>query len=190
MLNTRRLTFIAILGALSFVLMFFSFPIIPGADFLKVELSVLPVLLGLFLMDVKAAYQILILRTVLKLLLNNHGVNDVIGLPMNIVALGLFVTCFAVFTHRRQSTKSLLLAGGIGTLSLTVAMLFLNYVYAMPLYATFANFDIAKHIGTSTYLVGMVLPFNLVQGALFTLATVIILLPHKRLFRRIMDDAQ
>lgn len=184
MTNTRRLTFIAILGALSFVLMFFSFPIIPGADFLKVELSVLPVLLGFMLIDLKASYQILLLRTLLKLLLNNHGVNDFIGLPMNIIALGLFVTSFALFKHRLQSPKTLLLAGGVGTISLTVAMLLLNYIYAVPLYATFANFDIAKHIGTATYLFGMVLPFNLIQGLLFTLATVIIVMPLKRLLER------
>lgn len=169
MTKTQRLTFIAILSALSFVLMYFSFPIIPGADFLKVELSIIPILLGLVLFDLKSAYAILILRTVLKLLLNNKGVNDYIGLPMNIVALGTFVLVFALLWKKSQNKKNFALAAVGGTLALTLAMLLLNYVYAIPLYATFANFDIGQYIGIKNYLVGMVLPFNLVQGLIFSL---------------------
>lgn len=170
MSKTHRLALIAILGALSFVLMFFSFPIIPGADFLKVELSILPVLVGLVFFDLKTSYWILILRTLLKLLLNNRGVNDFIGLPMNILALGLFVACFAIFWKKDRSVKNFILASGLGTASLTVAMMLLNWFYAVPLYAKFAEFDIEAYIGLKPYLLGMVLPFNLIQGLLFSLA--------------------
>lgn len=169
MAKTRRLTFIAILGALSFVLMFFSFPIIPGADFLKIELSILPILLGLVLFDLKSAYAILLLRTILKLLLNNKGVNDYIGLPMNIVALGTFVLVFALLWKNKESKKNFVLTSIVATLALTGVMVLLNYVYAIPLYATFANFDIGAFIGIKKYLVGMVLPFNLIQGLIFSL---------------------
>lgn len=180
MSKTQRLTYSAILGVLSFVLMFFSFPLIPGADFLKVELSVLPVLVGLVLFDLKSAYVILLLRTALKLLLNNRGVNDVIGLPMNVLALGIFLACFAIFWKKSRSTKSFFLASGLGTASLTAAMVLLNVVYAVPLYAKFAGFDIAAYIGLKPYLVGMVLPFNLIQGLLFSLAFGLLV----RVFRR------
>ena len=46
-------------------------------------------------------------------------------------------------------------------------MLVLNYVYAVPLYAKFANFDIGKILGLSNYLMTMVLPFNLIEGVIF-----------------------
>ncbi len=42
-------------------------------------------------------------------------------------------------------------------------MLVLNYVYAVPVYATFANFDIKEILGLTNYLLMMVL-FNLLQG--------------------------
>ncbi len=87
MSKTHKMVMVAILSAISFVLMLFSFAIIPGADFLKIEFSVIPVLLGLVLMDLKSAYLILFLRSLLKLFLNNRGVNDFIGLPMNIIAI-------------------------------------------------------------------------------------------------------
>lgn len=170
MVKTQRLSMVAILGALSFVFMLFNFPIIPGADFLKVELSILPILVGLVIYDLKAAYSILLLRSVLKLLLNNEGVNTYIGLPMNMVSLAIFVTIFALIWKNRQNIRSFVVASLLASLALTATMLVLNYVYAVPLYATFAQFDIRTSIGLANYLLAMVLPFNLVQGAIFSLA--------------------
>ena len=40
MTNTRRLSTIAILSALSFVLMYFDFPLLPAASFLRIEFSI------------------------------------------------------------------------------------------------------------------------------------------------------
>ncbi len=49
------------------------------------------------------------------------------------------------------------LASLAGTIGLTLAMLVLNYVYAVPLYAKFANFDIENILGLSNYLLAIVL---------------------------------
>jgi len=62
------------------------------------------------------------------------------------------------------------LASLAGTLGLTLAMLILNYVYAVPLYAKFVNFDIEKILGLSNYLMTMVLPFNLIEGIIFAIS--------------------
>ncbi|TWS94067.1 MULTISPECIES: ECF transporter S component [unclassified Streptococcus] len=174
MLQTRQMVLIAILSALSFSLMLFGFPIIPGADFLKVELSILPILLGLYLFDLKTAYLILGLRTVLKFVLNNRGVNDWIGLPMNVLALAIFVACFALIWKKKETVSRYVMASLVGTVVLTLSMLLLNWVYGIPLYAKLANFDISQFIGTSLYLFGMVLPFNLVQGLIFSLSFALI----------------
>lgn len=168
MVKTRRMALITLLSALSFVLMLVSFPIIPGADFLKMEFSIVPILFGLVLLDLKSAYAILALRTVLKLLLNNRGVTDMIGLPMNMVALAVFIVAFAFLWKNRPGVKTFVLASVVGTLSLTLIMVVLNLVFAIPLYATFAQFDIAKLIGISKYMLYMVLPFNLLEGLLFS----------------------
>ena len=55
MTNTRKLAYIAILSAVSFLLLYFSFPLIPAADFLKVDFSILPVLIALVIFDFKSA---------------------------------------------------------------------------------------------------------------------------------------
>ena len=170
MTNTRRLSTIAILSALSFVLMYLDFPLLPAAPFLRIEFSILPVLVGLIVLDLPAAFVIILLRSLLKLILNNQGVSTYIGLPMNIVALGVFVLAFALIWKKDRTPIRFALASLAGTIGLTLAMLVLNYVYAVPLYAKFANFDIEKILGLSNYLLTMVLPFNLIEGIIFALA--------------------
>ncbi|TVV38083.1 ECF transporter S component [Weissella cibaria] len=168
--KTRRLTVIALLAAISFVLMVFpQFPLIPGATFLKIDFSFVPVLMGALMLDLKSGYAILILRSLLKVLLNNSGVNDYIGLPMNIVAMGVLLTVIMLMVGHRELTVKRFIAGSIlGTVGLTLAMVILNYVYAVPLYAMFANFDIKATIGLGTYLLWMVIPFNLIEGIILT----------------------
>ena len=161
MTHTRKMAIIAILSAISFLLMFFDFPLLPGASFLKLDFSILPILIGLVVLDLKGAFSILLLRSILKLVLNNQGVNTYIGLPVNIIGL---------IWEKEQTTVRFLNASVLGTLGLTLAMLILNYIYAIPLYATFANFDISKILGVANYLFAMVIPFNLLEGTVFAIA--------------------
>lgn len=174
MTSTRRLTLIALLSAVSFVLMIFpQFPLIPGATFLKIDFSVVPVLIGTFLLDLKSGYVILFLRSLLKLLLNNEGVNDYIGLPMNIISLMILVAViyYVVFHHRTITLPRYIVGAIFGTLGLTIAMVLLNYFYAVPLYAIFAHFDIKATIGLAQYIVWMVVPFNLIQGLILSVVS-------------------
>lgn len=169
MTNTRKMALIAILSAVSFLLMYLRFPLIPTASFLEVDFSIIPILLGLVVLDLKSSFAILMVRTLLKFLLNNNGPSTVIGLPMNIAAVGMFVLAMAFIWNKRKTTKDYILASVVGTVGSTLVMLVLNYVYAVPVYATFANFDIAKILGVGNYLFAMVLPFNLLQGVLFSI---------------------
>ena len=180
MTNTRKLAYIAILSALSFLLLYVQFPLIPAASFLQVDFSILPILLALVLLDFKSSIAVLLLRTVLKLLLNNGGVSTLIGLPMNVVALGLFVWALAHFWKKTPTTRNYLIGSVVGTLLLTVAMLVLNYVYAVPLYAEFANFDISQILGLANYLFAMVVPFNLLQGLIFAVVFALLYAPLKK----------
>lgn len=168
--KTRTMTTIAVLGALSFVLMLVNFPILPGVDFLKLDFSIIPILIGLVLFDLKSAYTILMLRSVLKLIFDNGGPGGIVGLPMNILAIGVFVTAFALIWKDRKKTSQYIWASIAGTVGMTLLMLLLNYVYAIPLYAKFAKFDIEQFIGVGKYLVSMVIPFNVLEGVIFSLA--------------------
>ena len=71
MTNTRKLTLVAVLSALSFLLMFYQLSI--GIDFLKVDFSTIPILLALVLLDLKSSFVVILIRSVLKLVLNGRG---------------------------------------------------------------------------------------------------------------------
>ena len=49
-------------------------------------------------------------------------------------------------------------------------MVLVNYVYAIPLYARFMNYDISKTLGLVHYLAAMVAPFNLIEGVIWAIA--------------------
>ena len=165
--KTRRLTLIAMLSAISFVLSYpmFQFPLVPSASFLKIDFTILPILIGLFMLGLSSAFAILIIRSLLWLLLNSDGVNTYIGLPMNILTVTVFVLVLWFFLRHRFSLRNYIMAAILGTLALTVLQVVLNYVYAIPLYAMFANFDIATmfYSGISAYI-GAVIVFNILQG--------------------------
>lgn len=184
--NTRQMVMIAILATLSFVLMLFQFPILPAASFLKIDFSIIPILLGLVIYDLKSAYAVLLLRILLKLFLHNEGIGELIGLPMNIIAMGVFVLAFAMFWKKNQTRRSYITASIIGTVFLTVSMVVLNYVFAIPLYATFANFDIAKIIGVANYLLAMVIPFNIIEGVILSLVFAVVFVVLKPVIKRYM----
>ncbi len=169
MTNTRKMTIIAILSALSFLLMFLKFPLIPTASFLEVDFSLVPILFGLLILDVKSSFAILLIRTLLKLILNNQGASTIIGLPMNIAVMAIFILAVSYFWKNDQTVKNYLKTAAVATLGSTLVMLILNYVYAVPLYAAFANFDIKEILGLTNYLLCMVLPFNLLQGMVLSI---------------------
>lgn len=178
--RTRKLVIVAMLAAISFILMIFpQFPLIPTADFLKVEFSIIPILVGLYLFDLPTAFVILILRSILKLLLNNEGITTWIGLPLNIVAVGTFLVIFALFFKKEVASKTYIIGNVLATIGMTVAMAIANIVYAIPLYAKFAHFDISKIFGTSKYIFTMVVPFNLLQGVIFAVSFAIIFVALK-----------
>src|SRR5699024_8880527 len=166
--KTRHLTIIALLSAISFVLMIFpQFPILPGASFLKIDFSIVPVLLGTLLLGLKQGYTTLILRSVLKLLLNNEGPGDLIGIPMNIMGMTVFMTIIVLVMRPTKLLKGRFMWRTVfGTFGLTLVIVFLSYICAVPLYAIFANFDIKATIGMGRYLLWMVVPFNLIEGVI------------------------
>lgn len=177
--RTRRLVVIALLSAVAAVLMIFpTLPMFGG--FMKLDFSVVIVLIGMLIMDLPSALVILVLRSVIKVLIMNSGVNDWIGMPMNIIAMALFITSIWLFTRKSPvlTLKNYIIGATFGTVSLTIVMAFLNYVYAIPLYQKFANFSLASvGLNLKQWIVEMVLPFNLIQGIVLSFVTALVIFP-------------
>ncbi|CAH1852338.1 ECF transporter S component [Convivina intestini] len=189
-LRTKQITLISILATISFALMIFpQFSLIPGASFLKIEFSIIPVVIALYWLDFTSAVWVLVLRTILKVFLLNGGVNTYIGLPVNLAVALTFIIglklCLPEFDFGQQQGRKLL-ALIVSTLAMTAVALLVNVTIAMPLYSEFAHFDISKFIGTKTYLWGMVLPFNLIEGLFWSGVSYFVLIlvaPFKNRFK-------
>ncbi|WP_230098231.1 ECF transporter S component [Periweissella ghanensis] len=177
--KTRRLILIAILAAISTVLMIF--PVIPMfGGFMKLDFSIVIVLIGMYLLNLKGALIILLLRSVLKVLLFNSGVSDWVGMPMNIVAMAVFISVIWFFTNKDQGlrVKNYVIGTVFGTLAMTGAMALLNWVYAIPLYQKFANFSLqAVGLNLRQWIIAMVLPFNLIQGFVLAIVSGLVIFP-------------
>ena len=182
--KTRRLVLIAMLSAISGILMIFQFPLIPAFDWLKIDVSVVPILFGMFIMGIGSAWVILFVRSIVYILISGMAVSTLIGMPMNIVAMGLFITLVHMFTKNQEefSSKQFVIGGLIGTLVYTLAMMVMNYFYALPMYLYFMHFDLA-YIGAtkSQYIFFGVLPFNLLQGVILVVLNIVVLVPMKKL---------
>lgn len=177
--RTQRITFIAIMSTISFLLMIFpQIPLIPGADFLKLDFSIIPVLLAVYWFDFSAGLWVILLRTILKLLLNNEGVNTYLGLPVNVLGVLTFITLLYLILP--QVTVKLnyiraILGVLVATGGLAISMIIVNWFVVIPLYAQFAHFDIQQIFGVGHYLVAIVMPFNLIQGIIWGIVSMTIL---------------
>ncbi|GAP02587.1 hypothetical protein FPFC_020340 [Fructobacillus pseudoficulneus] len=188
--TTKKLTLVAVLSAISFALTIFpQVVIIPSASFLKIDFSIVPAFLALEWLGLSSATYVLLIRTVLKLLLFNEGVNTYIGLPVNLL-IGLTFIFFIAGMQKVEikwpkwlwQTVSV----AVASVAMTIMAYLVNIVWAIPLYARFANFDIAKFIGIKVYLWGMVVPFNLLEGVIWFVVSAIVvavLKPFKKSFR-------
>lgn len=186
--RTQRLVVIAALSAISLILMVFvqfSLPILPpAADFLKVDLSIVPILVAWAYLGTGAAYWVLIVRSLLKILLANEGLNTWIGLPVNVLTVGAFVGVFALIARRRLAPLWLMAAGVGATVVATVVALLVNWLGVLPLYAHLMHFDVAQVFGSVTvYLAAIATPFNLIQGFIWTVVAVILLPALKQILR-------
>lgn len=186
MTNTRKLAYIAVLSAISFILMYFQIQLLPTVTFMKLDFSILPMLIGLVVLDLSSSLWILVIRSILQLIINNSGASSLIGMPMNMAAYALFILALYFIWKKHPSVKSYIVSVVVGTVALTAAMLFLNYVYALPLYAKFAGFDVIAMVGSMyNYLVAMVLPFNLLQGLIFGIAFYLVYLAMNPLLKKV-----
>ena len=94
-------------------------------------------------------------------------------------ALSDFLLIFAIFFKKDSGTRAYVMGSILATLVMTAAMVVANFVYAIPLYAKFAHFDINQIFGASEYLLAMVVPFNLLEGAIFAVSFAIIFVAIK-----------
>lgn len=184
MKNNRLNTMIKIslLSVMAFVLMFIetALPIFP--NFLKIDISEIPALLGAFALGPVEGIVIELFKNVLKLIFKGTETGFVGEFANFIVGSILVFTAGSIY-KARKSKKTAIIGLVVGSLAMSVIASILNYTILLPLYAKIykAPIDafvamghmVNHNINSLRDLVLLsILPFNLLKGFVVSLITI------------------
>lgn len=164
--NLVKLIVIALLGAISLILFFISFPLPMLPPYLKVDFSDIPAIIAGIIFSPLAGVLVLLVKNGLYFIMT--GATDPVGVVANFIAGSVFIAPVAYFYHKTKSVKGVLLGLIIGTLAMTIVMGILNYIVILPAYAAFLGMEMNPTVKLYTVAVG-ILPFNILKGIIVSL---------------------
>ena len=128
MTNTRKLTTMAILTALSvcFVALI-HFPIFPAVTFLEYDPADIPILICGFAFGPAAGFIVTLIAAFIQGF-TVSAQSGIYGIIMHIVATGAYVLSSSLFYRKHKTKKMAAVAIGIGTLTMVVCMFFANFL--------------------------------------------------------------
>lgn len=182
--TVKKLVFIAILGAVSFLLFLFNFPIPLAPSFMKFDLAEIPALFAGFFMGPIAGFCVVAIRVLLKIVIQGSD-TAFVGELSNLIGSFVFVGTAAVIYKMNRTKKGAVIASIIATLAVSIFYVFLNLYVMFPLYSRLYGMplDAIISMGTAinprivslpTMMLFSVLPFNLVKHAVTDLVTFLI----------------
>lgn len=183
----HTITKIAILSAISAIIMLFEFPLPFAPGFYKLDLSEAVILMGGFAMGPIPAVVIELLKNLLNILINGTT-TAYIGELGNFLNGCALVLPASLFYKYRKNLSGAVIGLITGCLSLTIVGCFLNYYLLIPAFSRFYGISLenivesGKAVNTlvkdlKTLIIFAVAPFNFVKGII---CSVINLLLYKR----------
>ena len=154
------------LAGISYILRFIAFPVIPLVPYLKIEFADVPVLLGFFALGIGGGIGINLIRSLLFFVVSGVSLPNLIDVSTEFVST--LAICLPVYLLLKAKddprVKDYLLAGLVGTLTLTVIMALGNMTVIMPAYV--ASLGMKLSLPISKMVLFGVIPFNLINGPL------------------------
>lgn len=172
--KTNFIVFVAILGALSGILMFIKFPIPIAPSFYKLDFSDVASLIGGFAFGPLASILINLIKNIINLLIEGTTTAFIGELSNFIMSCALTVP--AAIYYKKEHTKiGALKAMLIGIISLVIVASVINYYVVIPAYVNLMNFPLEAIIGMGnkifpavnsllTLILFCTVPFNLIKG--------------------------
>ncbi|HLR60287.1 MAG TPA: ECF transporter S component [Pseudogracilibacillus sp.] len=161
-----KLIVIALLGAISLILFFISFPLPMLPPYLKVDFSDIPALIAGIIFSPIAGVLVILVKNGLYFVVS--GATDPVGVIANFLAGSVFIFPVAYFYHKMKSVKGVLLGLAAGTFAMTLVMGILNYIVILPAYAVFLGVEMTPAVKLTTVAIG-ILPFNILKGVIISL---------------------
>lgn len=161
--DTRQLVILSLMCAISALLSFIEFPLLPGVAWLKYDASAMPAIVSGFAYGPVAGIVVGIIGSLI------HGIllGDYVGALMNIFIICCFVLPSALIYKRKHSWSGAVVALVVGSVVSVIGALLANLVI-MPLYFGMPVEAVAEMI------LPVLAPFNLIKAALNSVLTVIV----------------
>ena len=182
--RVRFITVTAMLSAISFVLMYFEFPIPIMPAFIKFDFSDLPALIGTFAYGPLCGVIVCLIKNLLHLMDSN---SMLVGELSNFILGAAFVIPAGLIYKFKKTKKSALIGGITGSVFMGVFCVFSNYFIVYPVYYQVAMPEEAilgmyqailpsmKSILQS--LIVFNLPFTVVKGLISVAITMLVYKP-------------
>lgn len=182
--NVRKMVMIAMLGAISMILMWFEIPLWFAPPFYKIDLSEVPVMIGTFAMGPVAGVLIELIKVILKVITKGTTTAFVGDIANFFIGCSLIVPA-GMFYCRRKSKRTAMIGMTAGTVFMTVAGCFINAYIMLPVYGKAFGMPIEALVamgsavnpaitGLGTFVVLAVAPFNLLKGILVSVVTLLL----------------
>lgn len=181
--SIRRLTMASMMGAVAFVLMYFSFPT-PLSPFAELDFSALPELIGGYILGPVGALEIIVVKLLLKIVFK--GSSSMYTGEVQAFLLSVAYVLPAVLYYRRNRTKKGAIVGlVIGSVSSVVVAIITNICLIFPFYMYLygmdwqAIIDMCKALiplihDIPTLVVFSIVPFNVLSRTLSSVITVLV----------------
>ena len=184
---------LSLMIALASVLQLFGIPLIPGASFLKVEISALIYFMVLLWFGIKPTIIVVVLTNIIHIIMPSITAPIVFGLDetANIIACLIFLMpSFIVFRKLPKDEtpefKTVVFTGILGVLLTMIFMVLYNYFFFIPLYESILGFtmDTIEFYGKTIELnfVGMLIIFGFFNLIKWGLVCFVVSLLYKRLY--------
>jgi riboflavin transporter FmnP len=179
-MNVRTITMTGLFGALSAVLMMFSFNVPLMPSFIKMDLSELPALIAAFSMGPLSGLMVCLVKNLINLMFSTTGG---VGELSNFVLGCAFVVPAGLIYRRNKTKRSALIGALAGAVIMAVFSVFSNYFIVYPVYTMFMPMEAiiamyqAIYPGVDNLLEALIIfnmPFTFIKGLCSVVITFII----------------
>jgi len=179
-LSVSKMTKVAMLSVLAFVLMLIELPLPIFPGFLKLDISDVPALIAGFALGPVAGIAVEAVKNMLHLLRTSTGG---VGELANF-AIGVAIVFPSAWLYQKRKSKAGAIVGlAIGTVVMAIIGAFANYFVLIPFYANFMPIDAIVAMGSvinksidsiATLVLFGIIPFNLFKGLVVSLFTMLL----------------
>lgn len=194
--SLSRLIKVALLSALSFILMFLQTPIVVlFPDFLKIDVSDLPAIIGAFAFGPVYGIIIEAIKNVLHAITQSN--TFYVGEIANFLVGSALVGTAGFIYQKRKDRMGAVMGLGAGVVAMAITGALANYFVIIPAYEAVMNFPVEAIVGMATKINGavtnlftfvllVIVPFNLIKG---TMVAILTLLIYKRVSPLLKEKA-